>query len=149
MPKKYAMYVATEIPNIPTRIPGTTKEPQPLAVAIPDAVVGPPMLAFDATSSSFRSKFSSFPSPSITTRCTVTCINANIKMLGATLITFHTLPLAPNTAKNTCHQNTKLWTMYPSLFVSCNLCKQIWIPMIYLYMGPVGVRFRSKQILGL
>lgn len=106
------MYVAIEIPNMPTRIPGTTKEPQPLAVAIPDAVVGPPMFAFDAKSSSFRSRFSNLPTPSITARCTVTCINANIKMLGATLITFHTLPLAPNTAKNT-YDNTQ------SLFVTC------------------------------
>ncbi|KVI10205.1 hypothetical protein Ccrd_011444, partial [Cynara cardunculus var. scolymus] len=38
IPKKYARYVAIEIPKIPTRIPGTIKEPQPLATAIPDAV---------------------------------------------------------------------------------------------------------------
>lgn len=110
------MYVAIDIPNIPTRIPGTTKEPQPLAVAMPDAVVGPPILAFDAKSSSFRSKRSNFPSPSTTIRCTVTCIKANTKMLGATLITFQILPLAPNTAKNTYIIKIVSIGLYPSLF---------------------------------
>jgi hypothetical protein len=33
---------------------------------------------------------------------------ANRKMLGAVLITFHTFPLAPTTAKNTCLSERKL-----------------------------------------
>ena len=33
---------------MPAKIPGTTKLLHSLAVAIPNAVVGPPMLAFDA-----------------------------------------------------------------------------------------------------
>lgn len=60
--------VATDIPNIPTRMPGTTKLLHPLAVAIPHAVVGPPMLAFDANSSSFLSIRNTFPSASTTAR---------------------------------------------------------------------------------
>lgn len=57
---------------MPTRMPGTTKLPHPLAVAIPHAVVGPPMLAFEASSNSFLSILNNLPSPSITARCTVT-----------------------------------------------------------------------------
>lgn len=67
-PKLMPNNVAKETPNIPTRIPGTTKDPQPLAVAIPHAVVGPPMLAFDANSNSFRSTWKSFPNPRIISR---------------------------------------------------------------------------------
>lgn len=67
-PKLMPNNVATETPNIPTRIPGTTKDPHPLAVAIPHAVVGPPMLALDANSNSFRSNRKSFPNPRTTRR---------------------------------------------------------------------------------
>lgn len=94
--------VAIEIPKMPAKMPGTTKEPQPLAVAIPQAVVGPPMLAFDAKSKSFKSKRNSFPNPRITARWTVTLIKANMKILGAVNMIFRMLPLAPTTAKNIC-----------------------------------------------
>lgn len=49
-PKAIPMKVAIEMPKMPARIPGTTKELQPLAVAIPQAVVGPPTLALEAIS---------------------------------------------------------------------------------------------------
>lgn len=55
--------VAIEMPKMPARMPGTTRDLQPLAVAIPHAVVGPPTLALEAMSSSFLSNFSSFPTP--------------------------------------------------------------------------------------
>lgn len=56
IPKPIPRKVAMATPKTPTRIPGTTKEPHPLAVAIPQAVVGPPMLALDAKSNSFKSR---------------------------------------------------------------------------------------------
>lgn len=71
-PKPMPRKVAMAYPKMPTRIPGTIKEPHPLAVAIPHAVVAPPMLAFDAKSNSFKSKRNSFPSPRIKTRWTDT-----------------------------------------------------------------------------
>lgn len=71
-PKPMPRKVAIEIPKMPARIPGTTKELHPLAVAIPHAVVGPPILAFDAKSNSFKSKRNSFPNPRITARWTIT-----------------------------------------------------------------------------
>lgn len=64
--------VAMEIPKMPARIPGTIREPHPFVVAIPQAVVGPPILAFDAMSNSFKSKRKSFPNPRIMARWTVT-----------------------------------------------------------------------------
>lgn len=64
MPRKVAM----AIPNIPARIPGTTREFHPFAVAIPHAVVGPPTLAFDAMSNNFKSMRKSLPNPSMTAR---------------------------------------------------------------------------------
>lgn len=42
-PKPMPRKVAIKIPKMPARIPGTTKELHPLAVAIPHAVVGPPI----------------------------------------------------------------------------------------------------------
>lgn len=102
-PKTMPRKVAIAIPNMPARIPGTTKELHPLAVAIPQAVVGPPTLAFDAISNSFRSKRNSFPSPRITARWTAIWTRANMKILGAVLMTFPMFPLAPTTVKNTCH----------------------------------------------
>lgn len=104
-PKPMPRKVAIAIPKMLARIAGTINEPHPLAVAIPHAVVGPPILAFDAKSNSFKSKRNSFPSPRITARWTVTWTRANTKMLGAVLMTFHTLPLAPTAAKNTCQVN--------------------------------------------
>lgn len=82
---------------MPARIPRTTKELQPLAVAIPQAVVGPPTLAFEAISSNFFSRPSSRPTP----RITAIWIEANAKMLGVVLITLQILPLAPITTKKT------------------------------------------------
>lgn len=104
-PKPMPRKVAIAIPKMLARIAGTINEPHPLAVAIPHAVVGPPILAFDAKSNSFKSKRNSFPSPRITARWTVTWTRANTKMLGAVLMTFHMLPLAPTAAKNTCQVN--------------------------------------------
>ena len=98
MPRKVAM----AIPKMPARMPGTTIELHPFAVAIPHAVVGPPTFAFDAKSKSFKSKRKSFPNPSITARWTATCTKENIKILGAVIMTFRMLPLAPITTKNTC-----------------------------------------------
>ena len=98
MPRKVAM----AIPKMPARMPGTTIELHPIAVAIPHAVVGPPTFAFDAKSKSFKSKRKSFPNPSITTRWTAICTRENIKILGAVIMTFRMLPLAPITTKNTC-----------------------------------------------
>lgn len=101
MPTKFAI----AIPKMPARIAGTINEPHPSAVAIPHAVVGPPILAFDAKSNSFKSKWNSFPSPRITARWTVSWTRANMKMLGTILVTFHMLPLAPTAAKNICQVN--------------------------------------------
>lgn len=101
-PKPMPRKVAIAIPKMPARIPGTINELHPFAVAIPHAVVGPPTLALDAKSNSFRSKRKSFPNPRMTTKWTAIWISANMKILGAVFITFHTLPLAPTTAKNTC-----------------------------------------------
>jgi hypothetical protein len=56
IPKPMLRKVAMETPKMPARIPGTTKECHPFVVAIPPAVVGPPILAFDAKSISFKSK---------------------------------------------------------------------------------------------
>lgn len=64
MPRKVAM----ETPKTPERIPGTTREFHPLAVAMAQAVVGPPMLAFDARSSSFMSIQNSFPRSKVIAR---------------------------------------------------------------------------------
>lgn len=64
--------VATAIPKIPARIPGTINEVQPLAVAIPQAVVGPPTFAFEAISNNFFSKPRIFPIPKMMARCTAT-----------------------------------------------------------------------------
>ncbi|KAI9159686.1 hypothetical protein LWI28_000931 [Acer negundo] len=66
MPRKVAM----AIPKMPARIVGTTREPQPLAVAMVHAVVGPPMLAFDARSNSFKSSNLNY-SKQENTRCCV------------------------------------------------------------------------------
>ena len=67
-PKAIPTKVAMAMPKMPARIPGTTKELHPLAVAIPQAVVGPPTFALDAKSSNLRSKRKSFPRPRITAR---------------------------------------------------------------------------------
>lgn len=100
-PKPMPRNVAIAIPKIPARILGTTKVFHPLAVAIPQAVVGPPTLALDAKSSSFKSKRSNLPTPRITAKWTDTWIRANRKILGAVFMTFHMLPLVPTTVKNT------------------------------------------------
>ncbi|CAA6669828.1 unnamed protein product [Spirodela intermedia] len=76
-----------DIPKIPAKIAGTIRELHPLAVAIPQAVVGPPTLALEAN-----------------TRWTTNCTKANAKTPGVVFITFHMLPFAPTTAKNTCPQ---------------------------------------------
>lgn len=94
--------VAIAIPKMPARIPGTMSEVQPLAVAIPHAVVGPPTLALEAISSSFRSNPNSLPTPRITARWTAIWTKANAKMPGVVFITFEMLPFAPTTAKNIC-----------------------------------------------
>lgn len=104
IPNPIPRKVAIAIPNIPARIPGITIELQPLAVAIPQAVVGPPTLAFDAISSNFWSKPSSFPRPRIMARWTAIWTRENKKILGAVLMTLHTFPLAPTTAKKICFQ---------------------------------------------
>lgn len=104
--------VAMAIPKMPTRIPGTIIELHSFVVAIPQAVVGPPTLAFDAMSNNFRSKPSSLPSPRITARWIAIWKKANINMLGAVLMTLHMFPLAPTTAKNTCKTScSKLVTL--------------------------------------
>jgi hypothetical protein len=59
------MKVAMAIPKMPARIPGTTREVHPLAVAMPQAVVGPPTLALDAMSSSLVWRPSRFPTPRV------------------------------------------------------------------------------------
>lgn len=104
LPKAIPRKVAVAMPKIPASIPGTTKEVQPLAVAIPQAVVGPPTLAFDARRSNFRSNSNSFPNPRITARWMPIWTRANKKILGAVVMTFPMLPLAPITAKNTYQQ---------------------------------------------
>lgn len=98
-PKAMARKVAMAIPKMAARMPGTTKVLHPLAVAIPHAVVGPPTLAFDATSNSFWSKRNSFPNPRITARWMAIWTRENMKMLGAVFITFNIFPVAPTTAK--------------------------------------------------
>jgi hypothetical protein len=62
--------VAMAIPKMPARITGTTNDVHPLAVAIPQAVVGPPTFAFEAISNIFFSKPRIFPIPKMTARCT-------------------------------------------------------------------------------
>lgn len=106
-PKPTPRKVAIAIPKMPARILGTTKDLQPLAVAIPHAVVGPPILAFEAKSNSFKSILNSFPKQRIIARWTVTWTKANMKILGVLLMTYHILPLAPTTAKNTCSSHIK------------------------------------------
>ncbi|CAA7411108.1 unnamed protein product [Spirodela intermedia] len=101
-PRPIPRNVAIDIPKIPTRTAGTTREPHPLAVAIPQAVVGPPTLAFEAKSNNFLSKPRSFPTPSIKDRCINNWIEAKARILGAVFTTFHTLPFAPMTVKNSC-----------------------------------------------
>ncbi|CAA7406800.1 unnamed protein product [Spirodela intermedia] len=93
-----------DIPKIPAKIAGTIRELHPLAVAIPQAVVGPPTLALEANSRSFLSNPSNFPTPSMIARWTTNCTKANAKTPGVVFITFHMLPFAPTTAKNTCPQ---------------------------------------------
>lgn len=44
-------------------MPGTTRDSQPFALAIPQAVVGPPILALDAKSISFKSKLNKLSQP--------------------------------------------------------------------------------------
>lgn len=97
IPRKVAM----EIPKMPARTPGTVKELHPLVLAIPQAVVGPPILALEAISSVFRSNPRSLPTPSMRTKCTVSWTKANAKMLGVVLMTFEMLPFAPTTVKKT------------------------------------------------
>jgi len=94
--------VAMAIPKMPASIPGTIRELQPLAVAIPQAVVGPPTFALEAINSSFRSNPSSLPTPRITARWTAIWTKENAKMPGVVFITFAMLPFAPTTAKKTC-----------------------------------------------
>lgn len=105
-PNAMPMKVAIAMPKMPARIPGTIIEFHSLAVAIPQAVVGPPTLAFDAISNNFRSNPNSFPNPRITARWTAIWIRAKKKILGAVLMTLHMFPLAPTTAKNTCISQT-------------------------------------------
>lgn len=112
IPNPIPTNVAMEIPNIPARILGATKEAHPFAVAIPQAVVGPPTLALDAKSNIFRFIPNSFPKPRITIRWTVTWTKANIKILGAVLMTCQILPLAPTTAKKTCFKEE--WIITPT-----------------------------------
>ncbi|GER51033.1 protein kinase superfamily protein [Striga asiatica] len=100
-PKKMPRKVAIAIPKMPAKIPGTIKEVHPLEVAMPQAVVGPPTFAFDASSKSLSSKPNIFPSPSMIARWTPIWTRANKKILGAVVITFRMFPLAPTTAKNT------------------------------------------------
>jgi len=111
-PKPIPRKVAMDMPKMPARIPGTSKVFHPLAVAIPQAVVGPPMLALEAKSSSFSSKPDNFPNPRMTAKWTVTCTNANKKILGAVFMTFQMLPLAPITAKKTCSRDYTLYDEY-------------------------------------
>lgn len=68
IPRKVAM----AMPKMPARMPGTINEVHPLAVAIPQAVVGPPTFAFEAISNSFLSKPRIFPTPKMIARCTAT-----------------------------------------------------------------------------
>lgn len=118
MPRKVAM----ALPNMPARIPGTIRECHPFAVAIPLAVVGPPTLAFEAISSNFKSSPKSLPSPRITARWITNWTNENRKILGAVFMTFHMLPVAPITAKNT------YFSQMPK--TSCHFIL-IWIGYIY------------------
>ena len=130
MPRKVAM----AIPKMPARMPGTTIELHPFAVAIPHAVVGPPIFAFDAKSKSFKSKRKSFPNPSITTRWTAICTRENIKILGAVIMTFRMLPLAPITTKNTCWsrkqvaKNKSLPEKFNHLSQKLMLLSEFWNP---------------------
>lgn len=87
---------------MPARIPGTTKDSQPFALAIPQAVVGPPILAFDAKSNSFNQAGTSFLIQEPPQDGWLLELVSNMKILGAVLMTFHMLPLAPTTTKNTC-----------------------------------------------
>lgn len=97
MPRKVAM----AIPKTPARIAGTVRELQPLVVAIPQAVVGPPTLALEAINSSLLLNLSSFPTPRTTARCTANWTRTNAKIPGVVLMTFEMLPLAPTTVKKT------------------------------------------------
>ena len=101
IPKNMQGMLLLNFRKYPQEFHELSKNPNLCLLPFPDVVVGPPMLAFDAKSSSLKSKLSTFPGPRITTWCIVTWIKANSKMEGATLITFHMLPLAPNTTKNT------------------------------------------------
>lgn len=100
-PKAIPRKVAIAMPKMPARMPGTTRELHPLAVAIPQAVVGPPTFAFDAISNDLRSKRSNFPKPRMIARWTAIWTRENKKMLGAVVITLLMLPFAPTTVKNT------------------------------------------------
>lgn len=67
-PKPIERNVAMDIPNMPARIPGTINVFQPFVVAIPQAVVGPPTFAFEASNNSFGSNPRIFPIPKMTAR---------------------------------------------------------------------------------
>ena len=101
IPKKIEMNVATATPNMPTRIPGTTKDFQPLAVANPAAVVGPPTFALDAISNCFFSKPSNLPTPRMSKRWIAIWTKQKTNRYGAVSITLEMLAFAPTTTKNT------------------------------------------------
>ena len=67
-PKMIPRKVAMAMPKMPARMDGTRSVLQPLAVAIPPAVVGPPTFAFDARRISRISNFINFPIPIIIVR---------------------------------------------------------------------------------
>ena len=101
IPKKIEMNVATATPNMPTRIPGTTKDFQPLAVANPAAVVGPPTFALDAINNCFSSKPRNLPTPRMSKRWIAIWTKQNTNRYGAVSITLEMLAFAPTTTKNT------------------------------------------------
>mmetsp|Transcript_14421 Transcript_14421/g.45089 ORF Transcript_14421/g.45089 Transcript_14421/m.45089 type:complete len:235 (-) Transcript_14421:310-1014(-) len=103
LPRAIAPNVAVAYPSTPTNMPGTRLDRQPLAAAKPAAVVGPPTLALDASSTSRFRRPSSLPSPSASNRCTAICTKQKANSAGALVSTAATLPAAaPMAAKNTC-----------------------------------------------
>ena len=61
-------HVEIATPTMLRRIPGPSRDFQPLKVATPAAVVIPPTFAFDATNNSFVSKPRNLPIPRINIR---------------------------------------------------------------------------------
>ena len=91
--------VAIAYPNMPVSSAGSTSDRQFLFAAMPAAVVGPPTLAFEANTSSRRGKFIDLPTPTVTRKCTMICMEVWRNRAGAIRITVGMWPMAPVTEK--------------------------------------------------